>query len=181
MKHTRNTPIREIALKDPAAARQRIIGQLEHTKKRAPFHADVVGLIEDGLRDDEVDLTAALARCLEVCCARLELPFDWRRDSEMKLELGEITGPGSWALEISRALGARSYVNPPGGEDIFDPADFAAAGIELRILEPELRPYDQGGRPFEAGLSILDLFLWNDPATVRGMLDDHTLRTVHAS
>jgi hypothetical protein len=37
-------------------------------------------------------------------------------------------------LEIARRLGARRYVNSPGGRDLYDPVAFRNAGIELRFL-----------------------------------------------
>ena len=37
-------------------------------------------------------------------------------------------------LEIARRLGAKRYVNAPGGRDLYDPAAFDEAGIELRFL-----------------------------------------------
>jgi hypothetical protein len=37
-------------------------------------------------------------------------------------------------IEIARRLGARRYVNAPGGRDLYDPAAFASVGIELRFL-----------------------------------------------
>jgi hypothetical protein len=37
-------------------------------------------------------------------------------------------------LEIARRLGARTYINPPGGRDLYDRAAFEAAGIDLKFL-----------------------------------------------
>lgn len=39
-------------------------------------------------------------------------------------------------IAILKALGGTSYVNPPGGRDLYDPASFAQAGIDLRFLPP---------------------------------------------
>jgi len=37
-------------------------------------------------------------------------------------------------LAIAAARGARTYVNPPGGRALYQPQDFAAAGLELEFL-----------------------------------------------
>jgi hypothetical protein len=37
-------------------------------------------------------------------------------------------------LEIARRLGARRYVNAPGGRSLYDPVDFRDAGVELHFL-----------------------------------------------
>lgn len=57
-------------------------------------------------------------------------------------------------LEIARRLGATRYVNAPGGRDLYDADAFAAAGIELRFLDPWVGP----------GGSILQRIADDDPA-----------------
>jgi hypothetical protein len=39
-------------------------------------------------------------------------------------------------IEIARRLGARRYVNAPGGRDLYDAEAFSKAGIELKFLAP---------------------------------------------
>lgn len=54
--------------------------------------------------------------------SRLEVPASFRGQDRI--------------LEIARRLGADSYLNPSGGRDLYDPADFAAAGVDLNFLQP---------------------------------------------
>ncbi len=49
------------------------------------------------------------------------------------VELPEFRGQDR-ILEIARRLGASRYVNASGGRELYDPAVFDAAGIELRFL-----------------------------------------------
>lgn len=58
---------------------------------------------------------------------------------------------------LCEALGAATYVNPAGGRELYDPAVFAARGLELRFVRSTLRPYPQGLGAFEPGLSVLDV------------------------
>ncbi len=175
-KHSRGTAIREVRLADKDACLKRMLGQVQHYKKRAPFFAETVELIERTFEGPAIDLCDVIQRGLELCCERLGIELNARVFSSMGLELGPVEGPGEWAPRIAEALGAKSYVNPPGGEDLFDPAFFKSVGVELQILEPELVPYAQGQRPFEAGLSILDVFMWNSPEEAHALLANHTLR-----
>jgi hypothetical protein len=175
-KKPRHTPILEMHLADKTACLDRIRGQFQHYRKRAPFFEETIALVEDTFAGDETQLCALNVRGLRLCCERLGIAFDMRVFSEMSLELGTVEGPGDWAPRIASALGASSYTNPPGGEDLFDPNQFAELGIELQILDTELRPYSQAQRPFEAGLSILDVFMWNTPEAARTLLTDRVLR-----
>jgi hypothetical protein len=77
-----------------------------------------------------------------------------------------------WALEITKALGAQEYINPPGGMSFFDNAKYERAGIKLTFLGSRLTPYKQRGGRFESGLSIIDVMMFNAPGTIRDMLDD---------
>lgn len=176
IKKPRHTPILEMHLADKSACLDRIRGQFQHYRKWAPYFEETIALIEATFAGDETQLCALNVRSLELCCERLGIELDVRVFSKMSLELGEVQGPGDWAPKVASALGARSYTNPPGGEDLFDPAQFAELGIELQILDTELRPYDQGRRPFEPGLSILDVFMWNSPEEARALLADRVVR-----
>jgi hypothetical protein len=93
----------------------------------------------------------------------------------MKLNIESVSGPGDWALNISKTINASEYINPPGGIEILDQGAFKAANINLTFLRTNLTNYKQGGRPFEPGLSIIDVMMFNSPDTIREMLDEYDL------
>jgi hypothetical protein len=175
-KHSRGTSIQDIILADKAKCLTRIRGQLQHYRKRAPHYEETIALLDSAFEGENPQLSALIVRGLELCCARLDVDFDARVFSQLALELGSVEGPGDWAPKIAGALGAKEYINPPGGEHLFEPEQFQRLGVTLRILEPELCPYAQGGRAFEPGLSILDIFMWNSPEEARALLAKRSLR-----
>ena len=71
---------------------------------------------------------------------------------------------------VAGVLGATTYLNPPGGLDLFDPAAFDAEGCALRFLRWTPQPYPQLRPGFEPGLSILDQLMMVDPAEIRAQL-----------
>ncbi len=74
-------------------------------------------------------------------------------------------------LAICTAAGARHYVNPIGGQMLYDADAFAARGLRLSFLDGQLDPYPQtGAAAFQPGLSILDLIAHADPRTCRAQL-----------
>ncbi len=163
--HGRETLIRDIRIADPNWA-ERLVGQLAHYRE-APYYGELIPLIQGvGARRHErlIDVNLALLTAL---CERLKIPFAPRLHSGLGLDRSRIQGPGDWAFEAAKALGATRYINPAGGRELFDPARFSAAGIELSILESSAGPYNQGGRPFEPGLSILDLLMFQAPEEAR--------------
>jgi hypothetical protein len=77
-----------------------------------------------------------------------------QRSSELAIDDG-LRGQDR-IIAICKALGADSYVNPPGGRQLYDADAFRSAGIDLRFLSPW-----QG-----KGSSILPDLLCHDPQVV---------------
>lgn len=164
----RGTPIHRITLLDKEAALSRILGQLDHYRRAAPFHARVVDLVRAVFAAVQTSrLADVTVASLTETCRYLEIDMDWILGSELDISPEAIEHPGDWALDISRRLGASQYVNPPGGRDIFRPEDWRAAGIGLGFLATPSFRYDCGRFEFVENLSILDVLMWNDAATVR--------------
>lgn len=69
-------------------------------------------------------------------------------------------------LDICRQLGASSYVNPPGGRDLYCSKLFSEAEIELCFLRPNLDVLHLAGAPEETSLSILHIFMHNSRKAV---------------
>ena len=74
-------------------------------------------------------------------------------------------------IDMCLLLEADHYLNPIGGTDLYSPAAFSANGLALSFLKPELHVYPQFGLPFQPGLSIIDVLMFNSKACVRHMLD----------
>lgn len=170
-KHSRETTIREIQTAPVAEWRSRVLGQLMHYKKRAPFYRETFGLVERALSYEDTSLSALNTRALGFVCERIGIPWRHSVFSEMVLPLGPVEGPGDWALRISEAVGAKEYINPIGGEALFEPARFEALGIKLTIQPPFEFHYECPGYKFEPGLSVIDALMWNEPARIKAHLD----------
>lgn len=170
-KSPHGTPIHDISVVDLAATRSRILGQLKHYEKYAPYFTQVVELINKGFINTATDRLVDLnVTTISVICVYLGIDFNWSLCSEMDLELDTIDGAGQWALSISEQLGVTDYVNPSGGENLFDPDDWSGSGIRLHIYEAPDWEYSCEPYQHEKNLSILDVLMWNDPGTVRNIL-----------
>ena len=93
----------------------------------------------------------------------------------MTVAVERATAPDEWALNTCKALGADSYINAPGGINLYDCNKYFRLGIEIEFLQVNLQPYDQRNGAFEAGLSILDVMMFNTPQQIRAMLDDYEM------
>jgi hypothetical protein len=168
--HAQEALISEVQVQAGAEWKVKIMRQLEHYKKRAPHYAAVMSLLETCFANADTSLSRLNVYYLEQTCAYLGLPFRHAIFSDLHLELAPVAAPDEWALRIAQALGAKSYVNQPGGRSFFDSAKYQAAGIELQFNDFEVLPYSQRRDIFEPGLSIIDVLMFNTPAQVMELL-----------
>ena len=76
-------------------------------------------------------------------------------------------------MQISEAMGAQEYVNPPGGVSIFDERKFKETGIKLTIRNLPPMQYSCRGYEFIPNLSIIDVLMWNEPQAIKSHLDQY--------
>jgi hypothetical protein len=166
------TAISELVIRNNEDWKGKLIRQLEHYKKRAPFYFETMKVIEDSLNIDTNSIVKLNDNILKKTCEYLQIPLKISIFSDMDLDIDEVNDPGEWALEISKALGASEYINPTGGMDIFDREKYASSGISLKFLGNNLQPYSQRRQPFEAGLSIIDVMMFNNIECINTLIDD---------
>lgn len=169
-KHGRETLIRDIAIRNAEDWRDRIVRQLEHYRKTAPHYAATLEVVRESLSVQSDSIVDVNASALAVVCRYLGIELSLDVFSKMGLQIEPVTHAGEWALNIAKAMGAEAYVNPPGGQAIFDKSQFDDAGIQLQFLANTLRPYTQRRPVFEAGLSIIDAMMFNDVAAVNELI-----------
>jgi hypothetical protein len=174
--HARETLIRDMHFAHEPDRFERLVRHLDAYKLlRAPHYERVLELLRDCLEPSIDELVPLLTRCLDCTCSYLGIPFRYEVYSTMRLEHPKPRHPMEWALYICKGLGTREYVNPPGGRAFFDPRRFADNGLKLLFYEQTLPVYDQRRQPFIAGLSIIDVMMFNTPERVREMLRQYRL------
>ena len=173
VRHTREMPIREVTIAEDGKWKKRILGQLQHYKRQAPYYDEVMDLMEDCFALEEHRISHFNVFALRKVCAYLGIRFDFAMFSQMNLHLENIEGPGDWALRISQAMGAGEYANPPGGQALFNKERFSASNIKLTIRNLPPLIYDCPGYKFIPNLSIIDVLMWNAAETIMNHLDQH--------
>jgi hypothetical protein len=166
-------PICERQWHDAKRESQALLRRFDAAYRRAPHCAEVMPIIRAALAFPSDNVADSLAHCLGVVCHHLGLTTHVR--SSRTLGLGPALAGQDRVLEICARLGATAYVNLPGGVDLYDPAAFGVRGLKLNFIQPALAPYPQLGAAFVAGLSIVDVLMFNSRDRVREMLADYTL------
>jgi hypothetical protein len=174
--HDRTAPIKEIRTAEDSRWRDKLLGQLQHYGKKAPFFKPTMELVSACLQQADGSLAHLNVKSMRMTCDYLGIPLHYALLSEMDLRLGPVEGPGDWALRIAEALGASEYINPPGGAHLYDRCKFEEAGITLTIQVPIDLVYPCEGHEFRPNLSIIDVMMWNGADEIRSYLDSRVRR-----
>ncbi|MEW5686855.1 MAG: WbqC family protein [Pseudomonadota bacterium] len=128
-KAPRDILIRDLAFRDDAA------GALDAQARRFPLLAaaqpDPHGLI-DAFRDLGGTPVDYMERLLERAAVALGIP--WRTVRSSSLGVPADLHAQDRIIAIASAVGARRYVNAPGGRELYEGDRFTGAGLELRFL-----------------------------------------------
>lgn len=86
-------------------------------------------------------------------------------------------------ISLVKAVGGHTYINLPGAADMYKKSisKFEQANLELQILHPNLSEYPQFKNDFIAGLSIIDVLMFNSKEEVKKLLTDHKIEHVSSS
>ena len=167
-RHSHIARINKICIAEDAPWRERLLGQLQHYKKRAPFFKVTIDLVAACLQDANESLSRLNVESLGKVCDYLEIPFSNALESELEADC--VVDPGDCALRRTKELGASEYINPPRGAHLYDRSKFDEAGIKLTIQAPIDFVYECDGYEFQPNLSIIDVMMWNPPEAIRAYL-----------
>ncbi len=170
-KHPHDTSILDIEISQNLDWRNRILGQIQHYKKKAPFYNATREILEQCFKTDEISLSKFNVESLKIICSYLDISFSYQFFSEMNMELDPVESPGEWALNISKKLNASEYVNLPGGINIFDTSRFNKNNIKLNLRKIPPFSYTPDGFEYIPDLSIIDLLMWNPPEKIKEFLE----------
>jgi hypothetical protein len=158
----------DVIVVDKRAALARLIAQLAHYRQAAPYHREVVRLVEAAFERTNSDRLVDLnVNGQIVVCDYLQVPFHWQLWSRSGIALVGIEHPGQWALRICETLGENEYVNAPGGVGLFQAEEWDRAGIRLEFLAVSALRYSCAPYAFEPSLSILDALMWLHPEQIK--------------
>lgn len=171
-KHSMDTQINKIVIKNTEDWKGKILAQLVPYKKKAPYYKEVIALLEDIFETETNSIVTLNFIALQKVCNYLDIDTPIKIWSKMELKIEIVNAPDEWALNICKAMGANGYYNPPGGKNFFDSNKYTKAGIDLRFLEIEQTAYNQLGHDFVPYLSIIDVLMFNDKVKINRMLNN---------
>ena len=150
------TLIKDIVIKDDFA---KFLKTIEMGYKKAPFFEAVFSLLKEICQYPDRMLGRFLFNSHIKICDYLGIDTELILSSSFGKNT-ELKGKDK-VISICKQLGADEYINAIGGQVLYDKKEFAENGIRLNFLQANLRAYRQFKNEFVAGLSIIDIMMFN--------------------
>lgn len=170
---SQNKAINEIEIDNLANFKDKFLKTLYQNYKKAPYFQEVVGLVALCLDNKQENIADLITHSLQQIKYYLGLNTELLRSSEachnkhLKAQ--------DRIIDICVQQGAHRYVNAIGGQHLYDKAAFEASGIELKFIKTRPIQYKQFTNEFVAGLSIIDILMFNSVAETKALLAAYDL------
>lgn len=176
-KHDGREVIKNLLVHSDKKWKDLILAQLAHYKKKTGHFTETYQLVREALLGSNEEGIAALnLSIVKTLCSAFEMKKDILMSSAQQYDYANVSDAGEWALRIAEQMGAKEYINPVGGKDLFSKEKFSASGITLSFLRSKEVVYAQSGG-FIPALSIIDVLMFNGVEGTKGLLDQYTVTT----
>lgn len=167
---SQNKHINEITVGNTSV---KLLKTLEMTYKKSPYFSSIYPLIEQIVLNDEKNLAKFIYKSFETIAHYLGIntkfifSSDIKKNNRLKAE--------DKIIEICEIMGAKTYINPVGGKELYRKEHFHLHNINLYFLNSEPIKYRQFEYEFVPYLSIIDILMFNSKSEIQDMLERYTL------
>jgi hypothetical protein len=152
--HEGRCQIRDVRVNESTRFREKHLRTLAQSYAQAPHRDRMLALVEQVYAERSTWLADLAIASIEA----LWDAFGVRPEIVLRSSGLEVGGSSSErVLALNVALGADVYVSGHGGRAYLDHAAFREAGVDVRYMDYEKRPYPQQHGPFTPFVSSLDL------------------------
>ncbi len=151
----------------------KFLRSIEQSYNKAPYFNEVFHIITKVFEQEYLTISELAIGSIKAMCNYLEIDTQLAVSSQCSNYVN-LSGKDR-VIAICKQEGASVYINPVGGQELYDKKVFANAGLELFFLKAKIRKYDQNQLEFVPGLSILDVIMFNGKRTKNDFLTDFEL------
>lgn len=164
--------INEISIAKNATAITKIFKTIRAAYGKAPYFSTIMPIVEELLRTSSTISELNYHSIIQInqylsITTEIILSSNMEKDTSLKGE--------EKVLYINKLLGADTYINAIGGQDLYHADTFAKNGIILHFLKMGDVQYKQFSQAFVPSLSILDILMFNSKDTCKELLEKYDL------
>jgi hypothetical protein len=167
-----NKLINEIFLTSEEKSMDKLMKTIYMAYKSAPFFDEVFSLLKECLMC-RGNISGFNTQIIKKICFYLGIKTQIIETST-RYNNKDLKGQNR-VLDICRQENATHYINPIGGQSLYDANTFKENGIQLNFINTAYFEYKQFNNDHVPFLSIVDIMMFNSPDEITQMLDKYTL------
>jgi hypothetical protein len=158
---------------DSIKYKAKILQQVEHAYKKAPFFKQIFPVISRLLLFEKNNVSEYNTFLLKELCDLLKITTPFYLSSGIDKN---VNFPGEERMiHLNKIMGSTVCINPLGGMELYKRETFLNEGVELRFLKNESYSYKQFNNSFISDLSIIDILMFNSIESVNSLLGKYHL------
>lgn len=151
----------------------KLLRKLEGAYHKAPYFNEVLPLIKGIILYPDTNLFNYISNSLQTICNYLNIKTAFIVSSTINID-HSLRGQQK-VLALCKATGAKEYINPIGGTELYSKDIFKEHGLKLGFLQSLPVQYVQLKNEFVSWLSIIDVMMFNPVEKVTTYLNDYTI------
>jgi hypothetical protein len=174
-KQSQNKTIRETSVSWGGDFPSKWLVQLNAAYKKAPHYEAVMALVYEILAVKSSSMAELASLSIQKTMNYLGIEKRFYLSSELSLNESH-WNRADRLIEITKSFQSDHYINAKNGQALYDKSYFANQSCRLDFLNPTLPFYPQGSLKedqFVAGLSMIDVLMWNDVNACRNLLEQY--------
>lgn len=155
--------------------KEKLLRQISSAYRHASCYEYGMKIVETLFSSEDTNLFRFLYSSLNLIINELEIETQLHISSQIETST-DLFGEER-VIGICKDIGATTYINPPGGVDLYSDANFQQNQLELLFVSPHLSEYSSVTQ-FVPGLSIIDLLMNVGKSETRShVVNDYSLLT----
>lgn len=154
--------------------KEKLKNQIRTAYQKAPFFRETFELFCECVDYENDNLFEFIFFSIRRILSHLELDTEIIVSSAVNIEHSALKGEKK-VLALCRELNAGYYINSIGGMELYDKKHFKEENIKLHFIKMDHIAYKQWENEFVAGLSILDVLMFNSVEETKEMLNRYIL------
>lgn len=174
-KPSQNKLICDTKLNFPEKERKAFLRTVSDAYKKAPHFADVYPILEEIIYYKDEDLTSYLHNSLLKTCQYIGVKVNMQISS--KIDYNRSLDAEGKIIDICKNMKTSTYINLPGGRDLYNKDNFIKNNIELEYINSlfdEIK-YKQYSNEFIDNLSCIDFMMFNDKDNLSNLIKKYNL------
>lgn len=174
IKASQNKLIKEINIGLNEKWTKQFLSTLEFNYKKAPYFKETFELVERVLNYNATSISDMAINSNIVIAEYLSLTTSFEVSSKLYSNTKGMA-KADRLIEICKINNAIDYINPSGGNVLYDKEYFLEKGVSLYFIDNKIIPYQQFNNDFVGGLSMIDLLMFNNKNEIIEMLNQYQL------